>query len=131
MPDTALQIPVQNALSVLGHWADSIDARATRRIRRTELLAIQQKSLDDLAAIRFQAPPGSDFRSLMSNVAFVAAREARDPMLEQWLRCFAKFLTKQLRARDPFNWRGESLSSLYGLELSLPRKEWPYAFVDH
>lgn len=130
MPASVQVSPVAAAIDVLDGWAVAIDARSLRRIRRTELVAIREDSLARLAELRFQAPAGSDFRSLMSNVAFVASRETRDPMLEQWLRAFSRFLGKQLRARDPFNWHGESLSVLYGLELSLPRKEWPYAFTD-
>lgn len=66
----------------------------------------------------------------MSNIALVASRESRDSVLEQWLAAFKQFLTKQLRARDPFNWKGESRVQLYGLEMALPKKDWPYGFVD-
>ncbi len=51
-------------------------------------------------------------------------------MVEQWLTAFRTFLSKQLRARDPFNWKGESRVHLYGLEMALPRKDWPYGFSD-
>ncbi|MBN4056419.1 hypothetical protein JYT20_01725, partial [Rhodothermus sp. AH-315-K08] len=84
----------------------------------------------ELATYRFDAPHGADFRMLMSNIAMVASREKTDNMLEQWLQSFSKFLTKQLRSRDPFNWKGESKSRLYGLDMALPKKDWPYSFTD-
>ncbi|MBO6574322.1 MAG: hypothetical protein JJ896_02815 [Rhodothermales bacterium] len=121
---------VQNAINELARWRGAFEARAARRIRRSQLMAIQQDCLTNLAAYRFQAPNGSDFRQLMSNIALIASREERDRVLEAWLYNISRFLQKQLRARDPFNWKGESKSFLYGLEMALPRKEWPQAFSD-
>ncbi len=121
---------VNGAIAELDRWARAIEARGARKIRRSELIDIQQDCLTKLAAFRFAAPHGSDFRTLMSNIALVASREPRDAMVEQWLHAFRTFLTKQLRARDPFNWKGESRVQLYGLEMALPRKDWPYGFSD-
>ncbi|MFT5141565.1 MAG: hypothetical protein ACI80V_003124 [Rhodothermales bacterium] len=127
--DQAVQT-LQSAINILERWVKAYEARAARRIRRGQLMDIQQDCLTKLAAHRFDAPPGSDFRHLMSNIALVASRETSDSMLEQWLVSFSGFLRKQLRARDPFNWKGESRSVLYGIEIALPRKEWPYGFTD-
>ncbi|MFT4604130.1 MAG: hypothetical protein ACI9W4_000858 [Rhodothermales bacterium] len=121
---------VSGAIAEIERWVRAIEARGARKIRRSELIEIQQECLTKLAAVRFAAPLGSDFRTLMSNIALVSSREARDAMVEQWLTAFRAFLTKQLRARDPFNWKGESRVHLYGLEMALPRKDWPYGFND-
>lgn len=118
------------AIAELERWSAAIEARGARRIRRSQLVDIQQDCLARLAAYRFDAPHGSDFRMLMSNIALVASRETRDGVLEQWLFAFASFLRKQAPARDPFNWKGESKSHLYGLEMALPRKDWPRGFDD-
>lgn len=130
MPATPAVNTVSGAIAELERWSRAIEARGARKIRRSELLEIQQDCLTKLAALRFSAPHGSDFRTLMSNIALVASREPRDAMLEQWLHAFRAFLTKQLRARDPFNWKGESRVHLYGLEMALPRKDWPFGFSD-
>jgi hypothetical protein len=130
MPEDLVAQTLQSAINDLERWVKAYEARAARRIRRSQLMDIQQECLSKLASYRFAAPPGSDFRHLMSNIALVASRENDDSMLEQWLVSFSGFMRKQLRARDPFNWKGESRSVLYGLELALPRKEWPYGFND-
>lgn len=130
MSDSKSIQTVQLAVTEIDRWTAAIEARASRRIRRSQLVDIQQDCLAKLATLRFQAPHGSDFRLLMSNIALVASRETRDTVLEQWLAAFRQFLTKQLRARDPFNWKGESRVQLYGLEMALPKRDWPYGFVD-
>jgi hypothetical protein len=130
MADQNAARTIEKAIASLDRWADGIESRTLRKIRRSALYDLQQKCLSELAAYRFEAPAGADFRTLMSNIALVASRESSDNMLEQWLRSFSKFLRKQLRARDPFNWKGEARSQLYGLEIVLPRKDWPYSFTD-
>lgn len=121
---------VTDAIEQIRVWERALQARSARDIRRTELHARQQNCLARLAELRFQAPADSSFRSLLSNLALIASREQQDIVLEQWLFAIRSFLEKQLRARDPLNWKGESRSASYDLELALPRGDWPAGFSD-